>query len=72
MSKLMTSVAVLQCVQNQTLELDADVRPLLPQMGKYGIITSFDEEKNEGVFEPDSTPITLRMLLNHVSGHEYD
>ncbi|KAL7621648.1 hypothetical protein AAE478_008975 [Parahypoxylon ruwenzoriense] len=72
MSKLMTSVAALQCVEEGTLGLDKDVRPLLPEMGKYDIITGFDDEKNEGIFEPDSTPITLRMLLSHVSGHEYD
>ncbi|KAI2467805.1 beta-lactamase/transpeptidase-like protein [Annulohypoxylon bovei var. microspora] len=65
MSKLMTSVAVLQCVENGTLELDKDARPLLPKMGKYGIMTGFVDEKNEGTFEPDSTPITLRMLLSH-------
>ncbi|OTA99411.1 hypothetical protein M426DRAFT_76366 [Hypoxylon sp. CI-4A] len=72
MSKLMTSVAALQCVEDGTLELDKDVRPLLPQMGKYGVITGFDENKNEATFVPDSTPITLRSLLSHTSGHEYD
>ncbi|KAI0481276.1 beta-lactamase/transpeptidase-like protein [Xylariaceae sp. FL0804] len=72
MSKLATSVAVLQCVEDGVLELDTDVRPLLPEMGKYGIIKSFDDENNTGDFEPDSTPITLRMLLSHTSGHEYD
>ncbi|KAI1405554.1 beta-lactamase/transpeptidase-like protein [Hypoxylon fuscum] len=72
MSKLMTSVAALQCVEDGTLELDKDVRPLLPEMGKYGVITGFDESKNEAVFISDSTPITLRMLLSHTSGHEYD
>lgn len=71
MGKLMTSVAVLQCVEDGTLELDNDVRPLLPEMGKYGVITGFDED-DEAIFEPDSTPISLRMLLSHVSGHEYD
>ncbi|KAH9888148.1 beta-lactamase/transpeptidase-like protein [Xylariomycetidae sp. FL2044] len=72
MTKLMTSVAALQCVQDGTLDLDTDARPLIPQMGRYGIITGFDDEKNAGTFEPDSTPITLRMLLSHTSGHEYD
>ncbi|KXX75742.1 Acyltransferase LovD [Madurella mycetomatis] len=72
MSKLMTSVAVLQAVEQGKLELDRDVRPMLPEMGKYGIITAFVDEGSTATFEPDATPITLRMLLSHTSGHEYD
>lgn len=72
MSKLMTSVAVLQCVQDEVLDLDKDVRSLLPEMGKYGIITSFDDDQGLATFATDTTPITLRMLLSHTSGHEYD
>ncbi|KAK4109361.1 beta-lactamase/transpeptidase-like protein [Canariomyces notabilis] len=41
-------------------------------MGQYGIITAFDDETNSASFKPDSTPITLRMLLTHTSGNEYD
>lgn len=72
MSKLMTSVAVLQCVEDGKLDLDQDARLLLPEMGKYGVITGFDDGNNSAVLEPNSTPITLRMLLCHTSGHEYD
>lgn len=72
MTKLMTSVAVLQCVEQGKLDLDDDVRSLLPEMGKYGIITGFEDEKNLATFEADHTPISLRMLLCHISGQEYD
>ncbi|GAB1314783.1 Acyltransferase LovD [Madurella fahalii] len=72
MSKLMTSVAVLKAVEQGKLNLDEDVRPIFPEMGQYGIITGFDETQNAAVFKGDSTPITLRMLLSHTSGHEYD
>ncbi|KAK8104579.1 uncharacterized protein PG998_011612 [Apiospora kogelbergensis] len=72
MSKLMTSVAVLQCVEDGKLDLDMDVKPLLPSIGKHGIITGFDDEKNSAVLEENTTTITLRMLLSHTSGHEYD
>lgn len=71
-TKLMTSVAVLQCVEQGKLDLDTDVRPLLPEMGRYGVITGFNDEKNEATFDADSTPISLRMLLSNTSGHEYD
>ncbi|KAI1463909.1 beta-lactamase/transpeptidase-like protein [Daldinia caldariorum] len=72
MSKLMTAVAVLQCVQDGTLDLDKDVKQLLPEIGKYGIITGFDDNKNTAILTPNTIPITLRMLLTHTSGHEYD
>lgn len=72
MTKLMTAVAAMQCVEQGKLDLDKDVRPLLPEIGRYGIMTGFEDEKNLGSFEDNSTPITLRMLLCHTSGHEYD
>ncbi|KAM7183450.1 Beta-lactamase/transpeptidase-like protein [Naviculisporaceae sp. PSN 640] len=74
MSKLMTAVAVLKGVELGKVDLDANVRPLFPKMGQHGIITKFDDEKNEGEFQSLSaeTPITLRMLLSCTSGHEYD
>ncbi|CAG9943108.1 unnamed protein product [Clonostachys rosea f. rosea IK726] len=70
MTKLMTSVAVLQCVEDGKLDLDQDVKPLLPDIGKHGILTGFDGDTP--VLEPNTTPITLRLLLTHTSGHEYD
>lgn len=68
----MTSVAVLQCVEDGLLDLDKDTRTMFPKIGTHGIITDFNDENNAAVLRPDSTPITLRMLLSHTSGHEYD
>ncbi|KJZ77817.1 hypothetical protein HIM_02994 [Hirsutella minnesotensis 3608] len=72
MSKLMTSVAILQCVEEGKLDLDQDLRSFLPDMGKYGILVGFDDKEQKPLFQPDSTPITMRMLLSHTSGNEYD
>ncbi|KAI2605717.1 beta-lactamase/transpeptidase-like protein [Hypoxylon fragiforme] len=72
MTKLMTSVAVLQCVEDGTLDLDQDVKPLLPDVGKYGLINGFDDASNTATLTENSTPITLRMLLSHTSGYQYD
>lgn len=75
MTKLMTSIAVLQCVEDGLLDLDADVKPLLPQIGKYGVISSFDDTTNPADLTPfsgEEGKITTRMLLSHTSGHEYD
>ncbi|KAI1451934.1 beta-lactamase/transpeptidase-like protein [Annulohypoxylon moriforme] len=60
------------CVEDGTLKLDEDVRSLLPEMGKYGIMTDFVDERNEVIFEPNSILIILRMFLLHVLGYEYD
>ena len=60
MTKLMTSIAALKCVEEGLITLDEDVVKYLPSIGKYGIMTSFYDEKNEAVTVPNTTPITLR------------
>lgn len=72
MSKLMTAVAVLKAVELGKLDLDANIRPLFPAMGQYGIITGFQDSGPILQSLPSETPITLRMLLSCTSGHEYD
>ncbi|ORY19496.1 beta-lactamase/transpeptidase-like protein [Clohesyomyces aquaticus] len=58
-TKLLTSVATLQCVDAGLLDLDKPV-------------SDFDDDRNEAITVTNTTPITLRMLLSHTSGHEYD
>ena len=60
MTKLMTAVAALKCVEEELITLDEDVAKHLPSIGKYGIMTGFDNQKNEAVTVPHTTPITLR------------
>jgi CubicO group peptidase (beta-lactamase class C family) len=60
MTKLMTAVAALQCVEAGLTTLDEDVSKHLPDIGKYGVITGFDDAKNEAITVPTTTPITLR------------
>jgi len=45
LSKLMTTVAVLQAVEQGKLDLDSDVRSTFPLVGQYGIMTGFDDEE---------------------------
>ena len=52
-SKLFTDIAVMQLVEKGEMDLDADVRNLLPE---------FQPDN------PDGTPLTLRMLMSHRSG----
>lgn len=60
MTKLMTAVAVMQCVEKGLLDLDRSVSEILPEVGKFGIITDFNEETNEATFKSNTVPITLR------------
>lgn len=60
-TKLMTAIAALQCVEKGLLDLDADIAPIVPEAGKFGIITAFDEKK-EAVLVPKTVPITLRLV----------
>ncbi|KAF4621519.1 hypothetical protein G7Y89_g14555 [Cudoniella acicularis] len=71
-TKLMTAIAVLQCVERGQLDLDVDVALILPEVGKYGIITGFDDSKNEAILIPKVNHVTLRQLLTHTSGQAYD
>ena len=59
-TKLMTAIAVLQCVGRGQLDLDADVNPVLPEVGSYGILKGWDEGNNEPVLIPKIQPVTLR------------
>ncbi|KAI0389647.1 beta-lactamase/transpeptidase-like protein [Xylariaceae sp. FL0594] len=70
MTKLMTAVSVLQCVEGGILDLDQDVRDLVPGFGRFGIITGVDGDDFK--LEPNTTPVTPRMLLCHTSGQVYE
>ena len=59
-TKLMTAIAILQCVERGLLDLDADVATVLPEAGRYGVITDFDDAKKEAVLVPKGSYITLR------------
>jgi CubicO group peptidase (beta-lactamase class C family) len=61
-TKLMTAVAVLQCVERGQLDLDADVSSIIPEVGSYGVITGFDERKGEAVLVPTERAVTLRLV----------
>lgn len=58
-TKLVTTIAVMQCVERGLLELDADIANVLPEWENPRILTGFDENDNP-IFRPASKPITLR------------
>jgi len=58
-SKLITSAAIMRLVEKGMVELDEPVTTYIPEFNPLGV-------------ENYSTPITVRMLLNHESGLESD
>lgn len=59
MTKFLTCIAVLQCVERGQLELDGDVAKVLPELKDPRILLSH-EEGQEPIYRPASRPITLR------------
>ncbi|KAB2579326.1 Acyltransferase LovD [Lasiodiplodia theobromae] len=70
-TKLMTSVAAMQCVERGQLSLEAPVYDLLPELRDLEILESIDDNGNIKT-RKNPTPITLRHLLTHSSGIGYD
>ncbi|KAF2119785.1 beta-lactamase/transpeptidase-like protein [Lophiotrema nucula] len=71
-SKLVTSIAALQCVERGILDLNspADVERLLPEWSDPQILTGFEDGQPQ--LQPAKEKITLGQLLSHTSGLTYD
>lgn len=69
-AKLLTTVAVLQCVENGLIGLDDPVDGILPELRQPNIITS--EPNGDFKLTPAKNKITLRHLVTHTSGLSYD
>ncbi|MGV8137812.1 MAG: serine hydrolase domain-containing protein [Mangrovibacterium sp.] len=64
MTKLITSVAVLQLVEKRLIGLDDDLSSLMPEMTAIPILS-------DGELRMGENPVTLRALLTHTSGFGY-
>lgn len=71
MSKALTSVAAVQCVERGLLDLDTPAAEVLPAIGELGVLTGFDAGGRPLTRTP-RRPITLRHLLSHTSGCSYE
>lgn len=63
-TKLITTIAVMQCVERGQLNLDNDIAELLPEWKDPKILTGFNE-KNEGIFIPATKAVTLRFVITN-------
>jgi methyl acetate hydrolase len=71
MTKAVTSVAALQCVERGLLTLDEPVSRWLPELADPQVVTGFDDT-GAPILRPAASAITLRHLLTHTSGLGYD
>ncbi|PGH10477.1 hypothetical protein AJ80_07520 [Polytolypa hystricis UAMH7299] len=70
-TKLVTAVAVMQCVERGLVNLDEPISNHLPEFKDYDVIdgwTEIDGGKEEPILRKAETTVTLRHLLNHTSG----
>ncbi|KAK5055190.1 hypothetical protein LTR84_012939 [Exophiala bonariae] len=68
-TKLITSIAALQCVERGQLTLDDDVSTILHQLKTPDILVGFDEQTGQPILKKAQEHITLRQLLTHSSGN---
>jgi CubicO group peptidase (beta-lactamase class C family) len=70
-SKLLTTIAALQCVEDGLLTLTGDLSSVAPELAAKQVITGFSDDGETPLLEPPARPISLEMLLTHSSGLNY-
>src|ERR1700686_323932 len=70
-TKAITGTAVLQCVEEGKLDLDAPAKNYVPDIGKLEVLDGFDASGNPKLRAP-KRDITTRMLMLHTAGLGYD
>ena len=71
MTKAVTSVGVMQLVEQGKLGLDDEVSKYLPRLKSPQVFGTVDERVGTYVTQPAKRPITIRQLLTHTSGVGY-
>ncbi len=70
MTKALTTVGLLQLVENGAARLDDTVASVIPAFGDLQVLDGFDDD-GAPVLRPPATQATIRQLLNHTAGHGY-
>jgi len=70
-TKAVTGTAVLQCVEEGRLDLDAPAKTYVPDIGELQVLDGFDAAGRPKL-RPPKRDITTRMLMLHTAGLAYD
>ncbi|OQE24686.1 hypothetical protein PENSTE_c007G07179 [Penicillium steckii] len=70
-TKILATIAALQCVDDGLLTLDGDLSAIAPELTSKEVLIGFSEDGETPIYEPALRPITLEMLLTHSSGLVY-
>ena len=61
-TKLLTTIAALQCVERGMLELDSDISTILVEYKDIDILVGFEETTGRPILEKAKNYITLRSV----------
>src|SRR5262249_8288199 len=71
MTKPVTSVALMQLVEQGKISLDDPASKYLPELAELKVIESFDAKTGDYKVRPATRPATVRHFLTHTSGLAY-
>jgi methyl acetate hydrolase len=71
MTKPVTSVALMQLVEQGRIGLDEPAEKFLPELKELKVLASFNPESGAYALRPPARPPTLRHFLTHTSGLAY-
>lgn len=71
MTKAITSLALMQLVEQGKLTIEDPVEKFLPEMAGLKVFESFDPATGAYKLRPASRPVTVRHVLTHTSGLGY-
>lgn len=72
MTKPITSVGVMQLVQQGRVKLDEPAATYLPELAEVQVLEEFDPSTGKAELRPPKTRPTVRQLLSHISGFGYE
>ncbi len=70
-TKAIGGTAVMQCVEEGLLDLDAPAKEYAPAIGELKVIDGFDADGNP-ILRTPKRDVTTRMLMLHTAGFGYD
>lgn len=72
MTKPVTSVAVMQLVEDGRVKLDESAAAYLPELAHVQVLDAFDASTGKASLRAPKTLPTVRQLLSHTSGFAYE